>query len=736
MRTLAILFLLIGGVFRGSAADGVLDMVSNQEGLTILNGFSGEPDSLGVLGRYSLQLPAYNRGVYYQGGWWPAGGNRVYSRAIEPNGDGTVDILEVHDQNVEGGIFAIFELTGGGYLALLPLAGTETYSWLNVDGGIIQTRENREAPTGEYECLGGTLELKFGHHGTAAISNDLPVCAWSTGESPYEAAYKVWEMAADPALSQGRFKLREDKACPEIFRYLGWCSWDCIGMACNETLMLTALEGLAESPVPIRWALMDDGHYDKLTLLNDTNDFPNSYGSMFQYRKPEKLKWFGIWYAMFGNFGATSVNEAWDPVSNCYEVVNSKMMPKNDLESARTFFRYIFREGKTNDFDFLKTDFQTYNIKFFGGVWPGRTTAPGGAFGNPYAASINAQQGFHEVVAGDFSGLINCNWHNAPGLFASFDSVVGRCSEDNKGGEQDAITHTFHAFSSTPWLGQVAWGDHDMFHSGDSSNNAARFNVIAKAVSGSAVYLSEYAEDVNQEYVEGLCYEDGLLLRPLAPAAPLPEDLFHQMYDDRLSAAIAPLPNSNATLIVYGTHRRGSQASITYSRTFTEADYAEAGGMIQPYPGPWSLPPEGVLVYDWYNKTAKRLGTGYEVSLVNFDYRILQLSPIRNGWSVIGRTDKYLSAAAIASVQAEADRLVVELHRSGPLTIWSGRGRFPQADGVVFTNAGGGLFIADLPLSADSVTLEITDGSVISNRPPMAVIPRPLLRKTAVWPSS
>lgn len=719
-RILSILLITIGGVSHSRAVDGVLDMVGNPEGQTILNDFSGSPDSLGVLGRYSLQLPAYERGVYYQGGWWPAGGNRVYSRGIRPHADGTVDIVEVHDENVEGGIFAIFELTAGGYLAVLPLAGVETYSWLNVAGGTIQTRTDREAPTGEYECLGGTLELKFGHHGTASVAGDLPICAWARGSSPYEAASKVWEQAADPALAQGRFKLREDKPYPELMRYLGWCSWDCIGMQCNEELMLSALQGLDESPVPVRWALMDDGHYDKLSLLNDTNDFPNSYASLMQYRTPEKLKWIGVWYAMFGNFGGTQVNPAWDPIAEHYDLVGTRMMPKTNLESARAYFRHIFREGKKHDFDFLKTDFQSYNMKFFGARWPNRPNPTTGPFDNPYAASINAQQGFHEVVDSDFSALINCNWHNAPSIFGSFDSVVGRCSEDNKGGDQDAISHTFHAFAATPWLGQVAWGDHDMFHSSDNSTQAAKFNVIAKAVSGSAVYLSEFAEDIKAEYVNGLCYEDGLLLRPLAPATPLPEDLFYQMYQERLYAAVAPLANSSATIVVYNTHRRYAQASMTFTRTLTAADYAEAGAMIQPYPGLWSLPAEDVLVYDWYNKIASKLGAGYEVSLVNFDYRVLQLSPIENGWSVIGRTDKYISAAGVESVQAETDRLVVELHRSGPLTIWSERGYVPEADGVVFTSAGGDLFTADLPVSADPVTLVITDGTVIPNRPPLA----------------
>ena len=307
----------------------------------------------------------------------------------------------------------------------------------------------------------------------------------------------------------------------------------------------------------------------------------------------------------------------------------------------------------------------------------------------------------------DYKGLINCNWHNAPSIFGSFNSVVGRCSEDNKGGEQDAISHTFHSFTATPWLGQVAWGDHDMFHSGDKSSKAAKFNVIAKAVSGSAVYLSEYAEKIKVEYVKGLCFEDGLLLRPLAPATALPEDLFYQLYQDRLYAAIAPLPNKCATIVVYNTNRRGPQAKRTFTRTFTAADYADSSAMIQPYPGKWKTPEEGLLVYDWYNKTARVLGSGYDVSLKSFDYRILQFCPIKHGWAVIGRSDKYLSASGVKSLKAEPDKLVVELHRSGPLTIWSKRGA-PKADGFSFKDAGRGLFTADIPVSYKPIQLVIS----------------------------
>jgi hypothetical protein len=696
----------LGILFASSMAHSKeLDLTKSPADTVILRDFSGKPDATGVLGRYTLQLPSYKRGVLYQGGWWPTGANRVYSRLVQPREDGLVDVPEIHYGNPNGGLFCLFEQTDGRYLAFLPLTGSQTYSWFELSGGKMVAREGRPKSLGQHDYLGGRLELCFGHHGTAAVAGDLPLCAWSTGKTPYEAAHDVFRQAAK--LGEGRWKLRDEKPFPEPFQYLGWCSWDCIGMKCNEPWMLKALKGLDESPVPVRWALMDDGHYDKKTLLHDESDFPKSYAGLMKYRRPEKLRWLGIWYAMYGNFGGTQVHPSWDPIKDYYRVVNRRMMPKEDVESARVFFRYLFREADKHDFDLLKVDFETHNVKFFGGSNRGKPPVAGGPFPNPYTAAMNAQRGFHQVAGEDFKALINCNWHSAPCLFGSFDSVVGRCSEDNRGGEQDAITHTFHAFASTPWLGQIAWGDHDMFHSGDKSEKAAGFNAVAKAMSGGPVYLSEFAENIRHELVRPLCYEDGRLLRPLAPSTPLPEDIFHRLFEPRLFAAVSPLPHRAATFVIYGVNRQGPNATRKFSRTLTSKDYASAGGMVQPYPGPWAIPEDGLLVYDRQTGKAQPMKDGYTVELQGFDFRALQVSPVVGGCSVIGRTDKYLSASAISSLEYAENRIDVSMHESGPLGVWLRDGT-PSASGVSLKEQGGGLFIAELPAKPGTVSLTIS----------------------------
>ncbi|MBT3377981.1 MAG: hypothetical protein HN742_01275 [Lentisphaerae bacterium] len=686
-----------------TASAATIDLSRQAAGELALQDFRAGPDREGVLAVFDLNLPPFRRAVYYQGGWWPTSGNRVYSHLLTPVGDAKVTIREVSAKTgAEGGMFAIFEQSNGHYLAVLPLAGAHAYAWFSAGDGRLVKRADHQPPTEEYDVIEATLRLKLGHHGIGPVEGEVPVCAWASGDTPYQAAADVWRRATELPQMRGRMRLREDKPMPEPFRYLGWCSWDCLRMKVTEASLVDAVKGLSDSDIPVRWALLDDGHYDRKSLLANEK-FPNSYADVVALRSDDGIRWMGIWYAMFGNFRGTQVNPAWDSVKDDYAVVGERMMPRADVGSARTWFRHMYRAGKEADFDLLKTDFQTHNINFF----RGRKPAEREVFPNPYAAAVNAQRAFHEVVAEDFLGLINCNWHNAPSLFHSFDSVVGRCSEDNRGGERDAITHTFHSFASTPWLGQVAWGDHDMFHSGDRSEKAAKFNVVAKAMSGSSICLSELAPKIRTALVHGLCYGDGLLLRPSAPGAPLAEDMFHQLYAERLMTAVAPLAHGGALFAVYGTNRRGSLAQTAYTTTITPASYAQSSGMIQPYTGLRTKPEGGLLVYDWYAGQARPMEGGYDVTLKGFDFRALHVTPIVNGYSVIGRTDKYLCAAAVSELTHRPDGVIVTLHESGPLGIWCEEAE-PQAAGITFEDRGNGLFVAELPVRPDAVKVDIT----------------------------
>jgi len=213
-------------------------------------------------------------------------------------------------------------------------------------------------------------------------------------------------------------------------------------------------------------------------------------------------------------------------------------------------------------------------------------------------------------------------------------------------------------------------------------------------MSGAPVYLSDSPKDFIAEYVRPLCYEDGELLRPVAPAAPLPDSVFIAPMRQKIAyRVIAPLAGGAAAIVVHNLEHPTSKAPIQTS--VTGQDYTYAGCMIQPYPGKWKVPGEGLVVYDWYAGRAEKLDEKYVFELKGFSDRLLHLCPIRKGWAVIGRTDKYLSPAAIEVLSVSAKKLKLRLIEAGPLAIWLANG-VPKAKDVSFVSQGNGLWKADI----------------------------------------
>jgi len=681
----AVLCVLSFGVLY--AGEDIIDLRAVQGGgMKVLENYSGKPDSKGVMEYYRLALPDFERGCYYASGWWPAGGNRVFGQIVNDSSLNSVP---------EGGIFLLLKLKKDSYLAVLPIAGKTAYSW--------------------FDSKDGRLILKMGTHGKDAIEGDIPLYAWAKADNPYEACNAAWESALDCEQIKGAAFMRETKEYPQIFKYLGWCSWEYYKAKIDEENMVGAMEAIESSGLPIRYLLVDNGHFDRSSLAPN-DKFPNGYKPLTDMRKEDKIKWVGIWYAFLGaNHGVLSPGNLGEIGKFMYECNADKLLPLNNEKSARAFYEYMLGFAKRDDVDFLKVDFQTDALPFYAGTslsnpLGGLPADNTNAIGNPVAAAANLAAVFQSVVDSRMNGLINCNWHNAVSVFNSKNSVAGRCSEDYKVGNLErARGHLYHSYAATIWLGQIAWGDHDMFHSSDKA--AGRMMAVSKAFSGGPVYLSDNPEHFAPENVWPLCYKDGLLLRPLAPAAPLADCLFiDPLKESKAYKVVAPLANQTAAIVVYNL----TEQAAPVKAIITAEDYQNASGMMQPYPGKWKVPAEGLVVYDWYAGKAEKLGREYTFELKGFGDRLLHLCPVRNGWAVIGRTDKYLSPAAVEVLKNTPDKLTIRMIESGPLAIWSD-GATLLAEKVSFEDQGDGLWKADIEPGHRNMLITIRKISVSRN---------------------
>ncbi len=187
---------------------------------------------------------------------------------------------------------------------------------------------------------------------------------------------------------------------------------------------------------------------------------------------------------------------------------------------------------------------------------------------------------------------------------------------------------------------------------------------VSKAMSGAPIYLSDAPDDFVEEMVMPLCMKDGKLYRPLAPAVPLPESVtLSALSEAKAYRVIAPLANGAAAIVAYNLMSPTPAEAV--KTQITAADYTHAGSFIQPAVAAWKIPKEGLVYYDWYEGKGGLLNDGYSIELKGFSDRFVQLSPVVKGWSVVGCTDKYLSAAAVETIAYAKDKLKIIMAEPG-----------------------------------------------------------------------
>ncbi|MDR1279929.1 MAG: raffinose synthase [Opitutaceae bacterium] len=687
------------------------------------------PDANGLLHRAALALPEWKRCCYYAPfqrhainpalDLWPEGYNQCHPLPLR-----SADALH---QAKRGGMFALFELAGGDYLALLPLAGMTSAAWLRGDADA------------------AALCIEASHFGApdAPPAGELPLLAHARAADPYAACARVWETAlAHPAM-RGLGRLRHDKHYPEVFEYLGWCSFEEYKLDINERILTDALRALAASPVPVRWALIDDGHIDDgsraaAPLLDTTEGAAAATAAALHTRRlrgahphPEKfprgwapvraaadadprLRWLGLWLNHNGYWGGISAAHTLGARIDSHLVPlddspDPPKLPGEQPGDGDAFYDALTKPVYEAGFAFLKVDNQAANLRHYAG-------APG--IRNAVTAAAGCRRGLEKTVAAHFSGVIGCMAHNNLCILHQPVSQVMRCSEDYKKEDVWRAKHHLHnSFGNMLWMGQTIWGDHDMFHSSDRV--AGPLMARAKAISGGPVYLSDRPADFVRDLIAPLHLSDGRILRPLAPAVPTPESVFADPYeDDGAYRVIAPLPHGCAALAawnlthpakpVQGEWRLADlrhRAAMLPSSSAGDPPAPESGTGFQPVSiasplrsGAGVPPASGnqpVLLYDTLTRTARLLtpdDPAIAFTLAPLTDALVILSPVIRGWALVGNPEKYLPPAFVTRFEIAPDATAVTLTgaEAGPVLVW---------------HSAAGLLRIDLPAGGQPITL-------------------------------
>lgn len=654
----------------GDGLDGVYAVEIQKDG----------PDETGVLLTRKLDLPAFKRGAYFGGGLgsnfkWPRLANQLTPWYVYDNDMSTL-YAEQFAKNPcktigkgaqSQGMFALYQLESGEYLTVLPLSVGSTMSWMDTSKS-------------------GEVSLVLGNFGTGGRSGRVPLLVWAKDADMYRCLNQAWKRAIEEL--GGTTDFRMNKTYPEAFEYLGWCSWEHFKKKIDSDKLVKATKTIEASGVPVRWVLIDDGFQtQKGTALKsfepNAKTFPNGWQPLLKLRKEEKIKWFGLWHSYMGLWKGIDKQNDFGDLNKDFIPFRKKLGPGKSKGGAQRFYNAFIGSVADAGFDFVKID----NQSLYNGLQKNVDSS----------VEINTwmTEALEDAVKEKMpQGIINCMAQGTPQIQGTRHSAVSRVSIDYKLNDlAKAKAHIEQSYVVTLFQGQTVWPDHDMFHSSDP--DCGQLMAISKALSGAPIYLSDNPGDFCDKFILPLADKDGKLFRPLAPGAPLPDSVMMDVYKSgNAFRVIAPLANKCAALVTYNLFHPGDK---TIKTEVTAADYAHASGMMQPYAGPWEAPPEGLVIFDWRNGTGQKLDKPYPIELTGFSDRLLLMAPIENGWAVIGAREKYLSPAAVKSVNATQQSLTVEMIESGPLVIWSAEGT-PNADGIVAKNLRNGFWQFDLPV--------------------------------------
>ncbi len=613
--------------------------------------------------RIPLTLPNWQRAVYFAPfqrhainpalDLWPEGLNQC-----QP-----LPVAALHDVK-RGGMFLLLELAEEDYLALLPLTSPRAMASMRGTG--------RE------------LVLEVSHFGRVAFTASLPLLAYARERDPYAACRRVWETALLSPAMAGVGALRETKIYPRAFEYLGWCSFEQFKLAIDESNMTDVVRALAVSPVPVRWILIDDGHLDdgcadgvetqEGATPSAGNDpatrrlrragthpqrFPRGWAPLVAAARQTKIRWLGAWMNFNGYWGGVDPSGDWPEQVRAalIEIADEVALPRGDVNAAETFWSHVLAPLAEAGFDFLKVDNQAGNLKLYAGHVP-----------NGVSASAANKLALEQIVSARFGGrLINCMAHNGVASFHTPTSAVTRCSEDYKRDDAWRAKHHLHnSFGNMLWLGPTVWGDHDMFHSSDLV--AAAPMACSKALSGGPVYLSDHPRDFRSELIMPLCLADGRVLRPEAPALPLPDSIFDDPYESDCAFRVAaPLAHGAVAVACFNlaTPDRCVTARIAPS------DFQAARRMVPMAPN--AAAAVAATVFDQRARRVWLLREESRVTLAPGEHALYTVAPVHDGWAFLGSPDKLLGPAFIAELERHENRCVIRVPEPGRVWVWCPR---------------------------------------------------------------
>lgn len=464
------------------------------------------------------------------------------------------------------------------------------------------------------------------------------------GNDPWALA----QQCADAGLSllPGNCPSREGRRYPELFEYLGWCSWDALQIRVSEEGLAEKCAEFQEKGIPVRWIIIDDmwgdvkGLYDiehpsykavldsrHSTMLNsfegDPYRFPEGLGHCVRRLKEEFGVRVGIWHPTSGYWsGIDPEGElARDFGGDLMEGANGRLVPDFHFPKAFDFYFAYHRFLEECGVDFLKIDNQSTLRRYYHGF------APVGEVAGQVHRAMEASVGIC------FDGrLINCMGMANENMWHRPASAISRASDDFLPENRPWFAkHILQCSYNSLVQGSFLWCDWDMWWTDDSQGVK---NSVLRAVSGGPIYVSDTIGRSRKEVLEPLILSDGRILRCDCPAVPARDCLTQNPEQSQAPFKVFSRCGQGAAAAAFHLHTGDGAAEGSIGLADFGLDEGKSYAVFERFTGETA-----------FLSGRERLPLQLENA---DDFRLYLLVPVENGFAPFGLKEKFIAPKTIS----------------------------------------------------------------------------------------
>ncbi len=434
---------------------------------------------------------------------------------------------------------------------------------------------------------------------------------------------------------------RRNRRYPEIFEYLGWCSWDAMPIGVHEAGILQKCEEFKEKKIPVKWAIFDDMwaevdpfragmsreelfkvHRSPLRDIEAGYDrFPDGLAHAISAVKEYGME-VGIWLPTTGYWNGLEKDSPADRLCKPYtmEATNGQIVGDWHEDKSFGYYNTIHRFYKSCGASFMKVDNQTMVRRFYKGM------APVGQIAREYHRGLEASIGLNFD-----NTMINCMGMGSEDIWTRTYSSISRCSDDFKPEDRPWFTkHILQCTYNSIFQGQFYWNDYDMWWTDDTQ---ATKNSLLRAVSGGPIYVSDEIGRSRAEILKPLAFDDGRILRCDRSGMPTMDCLTVDPETSDKPLKIQNTVKNSGVVAAFNITKDQNRVTGTVSSNDIPGLSGDRFAVYEHFTGEYTLVNAGEFI---------------EFSLENIDdFRLYIFVPYVNDFAAIGRIDKFIAPAAI-----------------------------------------------------------------------------------------